>query len=447
MPNRNIFWLTGSTKSDGQQQAATEKTPLYHGLTDSESGESWAAGTASSGVHSSAGVVDTTKIYTTKIDTTKETQPRNTGLRRGQLIKVFLGLILFFVILLALFLPRRPKPKTPGPYRLKEYQVGRHFFQHYNFFNGKDPTFGYNTYVDQPEAQQAHLYNVSVPYGHTKEHVFMTTAPTAQGPRLSLRLEGKTLFSSGLFIIDLQHMPEGCGVWPAFWLTNEKHWPHWGEVDIIEGIDNQPMVKTALHTSRGCTVQDAPANKWTGVWDVTREPGQPIFNTTDCWNFAPHQWMNQGCVAVNRQDGTLGPGLNKQGGGVFAMEWAPENGYIRSWAFVPHSNVPQNLKDALKTAANNNNNNTVLPDPNQWPLPYAYFPIGKGTTCPSHHFHDMRIVFDTAFCGSVAGPLFPFSCQSEAMEYGWCENYVRSNPQAMDKAFWEFRGVYVYQRD
>lgn len=259
--------------------------------------------------------------------------------------------------------------------------MGNNFINHYNFFEGKDPTLGYNTYVDKEHAETMGLYNVSVLQNGKKERVVMTTAPTPQGPRKSIRLEGKTLFNSGLFIIDLQHMPVGCGVWPAFWMTNEKHWPKWGEIDIIEGINYQPMVKTALHTSKGCTVNDIPPGKMTGKWDIavgipntyTGIPETIPHNTTNCWRWADHQWINQGCVEVNPNDGTLGVGLNQQGGGVYAMEWAPENGYIRSWAFVPHTAVPKNLKDALATAKSSN---PVDPDPSQWPLPYSYFPIG-----------------------------------------------------------------------
>ena len=45
------------------------------------------------------------------------------------------------------------------------------------------------------------------------------------GNRESVRLEGKRRFDRGLFILDVEHMPSGCGVWPAWWLTDEEAWP------------------------------------------------------------------------------------------------------------------------------------------------------------------------------------------------------------------------------
>jgi len=35
----------------------------------------------------------------------------------------------------------------------------------------------------------------------------------------SFRLSSRKLFRGGLFIIDVEHIPIGCGVWPAFWLN------------------------------------------------------------------------------------------------------------------------------------------------------------------------------------------------------------------------------------
>ena len=64
------------------------------------------------------------------------------------------------------------------------------------------------------------------------DFVYMSSLPTEKGPRDSVRLEGKTRYDRGLFILDLRHLPTGCGVWPAFWLTDEDVWPDHGEIDV-----------------------------------------------------------------------------------------------------------------------------------------------------------------------------------------------------------------------
>lgn len=65
--------------------------------------------------------------------------------------------------------------------------------------------------------------------GPTETFVVISSSPTKEGPRNSVRLEGRRRFNRGLFIIDLRHMPAGCGTWPAFWLTDEANWPVNGE--------------------------------------------------------------------------------------------------------------------------------------------------------------------------------------------------------------------------
>lgn len=213
--------------------------------------------------------------------------------------------------------------------------------------------------------------------------VYMSSAPTKEGPRDSLRLEGKRNFNRGLFIVDVRHMPEGCGSWPAFWLTDIDNWPINGEIDVIEGVNTQDVAKTSLHSTQQCTMDDVPPNSRKGTWDIAQ--GVPddyghvdmtAREVTDCFVWDPHQWLNEGCVAVSEEKGTLGTPLNKKGGGVFVLEWDPINHHIRTWVFTHNSTLPVNLEQSMQTASNVDNTTRVMPEPNQWGLPFGYFPIG-----------------------------------------------------------------------
>ena len=53
-------------------------------------------------------------------------------------------------------------------------------------------------------------------------------------------------------------MPEGCATWPAAWETLEADWPSSGEVDIIEGVNDEDPNASTLHTTSGCTM---PSNR------------------------------------------------------------------------------------------------------------------------------------------------------------------------------------------
>lgn len=60
--------------------------------------------------------------------------------------------------------------------------------------------------------------------------------------RDSIRISSNSAFSDSVTILDLQHMPGGCGQWPAFWTTQLGNWPGGGEVDIIEV--NDPILQS-----------------------------------------------------------------------------------------------------------------------------------------------------------------------------------------------------------
>jgi hypothetical protein len=367
------------------------------------------------------------------------------------------------------FLPASTESKTQrhvrtGPYELSELHKGHAFPGFYDFYEGADSigSAGYNTYTPYERAVHLGLINVTV-QDDGEEVFYIQSLPTAQGPRESIRMEGKTRFDAGLFILDVDHMPTGCGQWPAFWLTDEDTWPNGGEIDVVEGINYQAQAKTALHTSALCSqYAHVPSYKMTGHWDrATGIPdtytGVMDFTTSvpadNCWVQASHQWANQGCVAISDQNKSLGTGLNDQGGGVYALQWDPYNRYIRSWVFPKELGIPSNLQDSMDAAASRRSS-AVAPDPDTWGLPYGYFAIGEATGCSADHFRNMRIVINTAFCGTVAGNRFFSDCPKQAAQFNVsgdpvksCNAWIASNPDdEMVEAYWKIRGVHVYER-
>ena len=96
--------------------------------------------------------------------------------------------------------------------------------------------------------------------------------PTARG-RDSVRITSNNSYNDSIVILDLLHMPAGCGTWPAFWTLSEVGpWPIGGEIDIIEGkyrfpfllyrsmthlqlgVNMQPQNLASLHTTPGCNM-------------------------------------------------------------------------------------------------------------------------------------------------------------------------------------------------
>eukprot|EP00536_Pseudo-nitzschia_multiseries_P017387 jgi/Psemu1/314456/fgenesh1_kg.1526_\ len=150
--------------------------------------------------------------------------------------------------------------------------------------------------------------------------------------------------------------------------------------------------------------------------------------------------------------------MNEQGGGVYALEWDPTHGYIRSWVF-PRNAIPDNLRDALdsESGKSEGGSESVRPDPETWPTPYAFFAIGSGSGCPSERFQNHRLVFNLAFCGQVAGNRFARDCPALYEKYNvnndsiaTCNAYLDSDDARawLDaEAYWKLNGVYLYQRE
>ena len=165
--------------------------------------------------------------------------------------------------------------------------------------------------------------------------------------RGSVRVHSKEVYDVGkmerseavLITIDVEHIPTGVSLWPAFWTTftganippragTNPVWPTFGEIDIIETWNDDTTIQSTLHTtgetwskanSHLATNQTRSKCSMSGV-DRGKHPqtGAPADGSGNCDVAATG---NAGCGVTGPAD-THGRAFNDQKGGVFAMEWS-----------------------------------------------------------------------------------------------------------------------------
>jgi len=316
---------------------------------------------------------------------------------------------LFRAILLLAFLHHIYTCRAIDYVLLTEYNATQ-FFPLFNFFTSPDPTNGYVNYVTESAAVAENLTYVADDIVYIGAD--QTNIASGSG-RNSVRVESKLAWTEGLFIMDLLHMPAGCGTWPSWWLYG-ANWPNNGEIDIIEGVNLMTQDLTSLHTSQGCAMNATAANQFTGTRDD---------NYTNCWVDAPNEPANQGC-GINGMSNSYGTPFNNNGGGVYVLEWTSL--YIKTY-FFPRQDIPEDI------SAN-------APNVSSWGLPYAQFSLGSD--CARSHFYRMTMVLDLTFCGDWAGgSTFTSACPN----LGSCQSYVQKNPDSFSEAYWAIQYIQVYQ--
>ncbi|KAK6607768.1 endo-1,3(4)-beta-glucanase [Botrytis cinerea] len=150
-------------------------------------------------------------------------------------------------------------------YTLVDDYAGTNFFDMFDFYTGADPTTGFVSYTSKEVAENANsdlgVALTKVENGQAYMGVDYVNVVTTGRP--SVRIQSKESYTHGLIIADLAHMPASiCGTWPAFWTVNTTNYPRYGEIDILENINEK--------TQRGGVY----AMQWTS--DVIR-----------MWNFGP----------------------------------------------------------------------------------------------------------------------------------------------------------------
>lgn len=321
-------------------------------------------------------------------------------------------------------------------YTLKSDLSHKNFFSQFSLYTGPDPTKGFVNYQNLTSA----IANQYV--GYLNESVFLGVDYTSKDPagRASVRAESNERFNKGLLIADIAHMPENiCGTWPAFWLLGADPWPQHGEIDILEGVNDYDRNAVTLHTSAGCAVDNAtmgPAKDG----EQAQQEFTGYMATSNCDVQAADQDKNVGCSvkAPSKEAGdsylpSYGKDFNDNGGGVYTLEWT--DSFIQAWFFPRNA---QNFPDTTQM--------TESPDPSGWGTPLAKF---QGQGCNfNERFKDLRIIFNTAFCGEWAGAEKEWekSCKKKT-GVDKCADYVRDNPQAFENVYWEIKGLRWFEQE
>jgi hypothetical protein len=224
---------------------------------------------------------------------------------------------------------------------------------------------------------------------------------------------------------------------PALWETDDILWPQNGEVDILEGINDQAPNQVTLHTTPNCTMPDT--NNVNGTSDspytASRiQTGQTL--TTDC-DYETN-W-NEGCIVGASGMETYGPGFNLAGGGWYVLERNSTGVYVWFWSRLLGLDVPPAVTALSSSSKSSPPPSTI--DTSAFGIPLASFPTTPQCTVPEH-FGPNSIIINLTFCGLRAGAedVYPKSgCP------GTCKTYVEENPEAFVEAYWDIRGIWVFE--
>ncbi|CAK5267905.1 unnamed protein product [Mycena citricolor] len=289
--------------------------------------------------------------------------------------------------------------------------VGTGFYDAFDFEAIPDPTHGRVNYVSEATARALNLTYAS---GNTFIlRADSTTVINDASPvgRNSVRIISKSSYSTHVAVFDVVHMPQGCGTWPAIWETDATNWPRGGEVDILEGVNDQGPDTVTLHTSPGCTMPGARVQSGTAL-------------QLDC-NTAVN--ANSGCGVSVGQSLSYGPAFNANGGGWYAIERT--TAFISVW-FWPRGagNVPSDVRNGRGTVVTDN-----------WGIPVASFP---NTDCNFPQFFDANnIIINLTLCGDWAGNANVYAASGCPAT---CSSFVNANPAAFAQAYFQFNAINIY---
>ncbi|BGP44227.1 hypothetical protein JCM10450v2_000038 [Rhodotorula kratochvilovae] len=315
---------------------------------------------------------------------------------------------------------KRSQAKRASSYSLSGHYAGQELLDLFDF-DTHSSNGGIANYVDSSAAYEKDLVTIK------DGRVHIRVSPTAEDGKLAaVKLSSKQQYSEGLYIWDIERMPQVCGAWPAIWSTGDN-WPAGGEMDLVEYVSRQSMNGMSVHTTTGC---------WAGSSGYTGEA--MMTDASQALNCDSDATDAQGCGFRTKENHTAGLGANYGMGGVYALEWATSG--IKMWYF-PRSEIPSDLK-------------RKNPEPSSWKKPTLF--VDEANCSPiSNYFSAQTWVINTEICGTWADGVWNSdnsyagqnegSCASRT-GYSTCAEYALAESPDFKHAYWRIGSLSVYNK-
>jgi len=271
---------------------------------------------------------------------------------------------------------------TGNGYRLDWEASGHAFFDDWDYLDW-DFNHGAAQYLRREQAMAE-----GVTAAHDTHAILRVGERGLPYKRKTAKVRTRKAWKYFLAAVRFEHVPFGCGLWPAFWMSGiYGPWPNNGELDILEYV-NDMTSQTSLHTGvrNKCKLDGAKLTmpNCTAFYDLNRM-------NYDCTTNYP---TNLGCAA-NRWP-VPSPAEWNVNPVTFAIERTER--FVKIFR-IPNHELPKNLLE----------NN---PQPDTWDKwIVGYYPLAASWECPNPAdvMSPQQLILNINMCGDWAGKIWDLS--------------------------------------
>jgi hypothetical protein len=315
----------------------------------------------------------------------------------------------------------------------------------WSYFTGPDITHGEVTYRQGNPDLTDPSGNF---YGSTKDQLVIKLSYVQAQSVVhidSIRIRSAELFNYGLFVIDLEQIPYGQYIWPAFWLNglikggSNDAWAISGEIDIIEGGWQPGGGKNQLNT---VSLHTSPGYKQTNMNNLGSGDCATCGEGANCKGLTCGKNGNTGegnkcpfigCGAYWPTTNGYGEAFKNNGGGIYACNLNCD-GTMKFW-FIPSDNgVNMNYTKVKNIMSSNASLSTSILDG----LGVETLDLNDKNTGKT--FDNLQIIINTTVCGDAYSGKDRDTCDKTEVD-----NLIKTDPDYVKNASWKINTINVYQ--